>query len=949
MADNILRLKVESQEYDSKLKEAARGLTHYADQCRKVGGTLEFVEKETLDYVRAVGQMETTSRTATGKLAEMKKTFVELSAQYKQLTNEEKSSPFGKALSQSLDQLKTRINSSKKDLEDISREMGTAKTSSFDFSSVIGSLGSQFGIDTSMLSGLTAGTVAYTAAIGAAAAAAAYAAKEFAKYNDELAKQQQITSVTTGLKGEDAGNMTASARSLSRVYGTDFREVINAANTLMTQFGQTGDEAIQLLRDGMQGMIQGDGPKLLQMIQQYAPAFRDAGVSASQLIAVIQNSEGGIFTDQNMNAIVMGIKNIRLMTKATSDALAQLGIDGQKMSEQLGNGTLTIFDALKQVASAIENTNSSSQEAGQVMQQVFGRQGAMAGTKLGEAIATLNLNLEDTKKQTGDVGESLSSLELKTYEFEKRLMSVFGIDGWDTMNNQIKEGLLVSLNKLLIDLEGVRDFLNDINIIGNNLSVSGIVTFFADIAKEVYLILNPLMEVVRLIGYLQNLANQGRPSTGSTHELTPEERKINELASRGGGMSLDDIVVTPTKPVVTTPKKRGGGGSRTTQEKTEEQLNSDKIKKLSQEYIKASDDRRKAIEAEIKTLQDRNAEIRKLMDAAQGKLPAPEGSQKALGEELSKLQQDRQLLSDPIAIEIQDQAIQEVQDKIDRLNGKKVEVELAVDSRSAFEKLKDSLNIELAEQNMQVDTTTLQTLIKTAIQNGIDELDPDFASLQEKMNEGMNIPDETWQALQDEINEKLKELGIEPIKIDFKTGNITKDGEKAKDSWQDAARAVQSVGTAMQNIEDPAAKVAGTVLQAVANVALGYANALTMVKETGGPWGWIAFAATGLATMMTTISAIHSATGYAEGGMVKGNSYSGDNLQAMIDGGAGGFAGLNSGEIVLNRAAQGNLASQLEGTGANTHLSASVSGEQILLVANRTTRRQGKGELVTWR
>lgn len=103
MADSILRLKVESQEYDNKLKQAAQGLTRYADQCRKVGGTLEVVEKETLDYVRAIGQMDTTSRTATGKLAEMKKTFVELSAQYKQMTDTEKASPFGKALAESLD------------------------------------------------------------------------------------------------------------------------------------------------------------------------------------------------------------------------------------------------------------------------------------------------------------------------------------------------------------------------------------------------------------------------------------------------------------------------------------------------------------------------------------------------------------------------------------------------------------------------------------------------------------------------------------------------------------------------------------------------------------------------------------------------------------------------------------------------------------------------------
>jgi len=160
MADSILRLKVESQEYDNKLKQATNGLTRYVDECRKAGGTLEVVEKETLDYVRALGQMETTSRTATGKLAEMKKTFVELSAQYKSMTDEEKNSPFGKALAQSLDQLKGRISESKKGLDDINQSIngGGGLTSALD------SLTSKFGMSIQSLAGwgtaLAAGKVA---------------------------------------------------------------------------------------------------------------------------------------------------------------------------------------------------------------------------------------------------------------------------------------------------------------------------------------------------------------------------------------------------------------------------------------------------------------------------------------------------------------------------------------------------------------------------------------------------------------------------------------------------------------------------------------------------------------------------------------------------------------------------------------------------------------------
>ena len=123
MADSVVRLTVNSSEYDQKLKRAAEGLTRYADECRKVGGTMEVVEKDTLEYVRALGQMDTVSRTATGKLSEMKKTFTELSVIYNKMTAEEKQSPFGQALSQSLDQLKVRINDSKAELNEVNQSL----------------------------------------------------------------------------------------------------------------------------------------------------------------------------------------------------------------------------------------------------------------------------------------------------------------------------------------------------------------------------------------------------------------------------------------------------------------------------------------------------------------------------------------------------------------------------------------------------------------------------------------------------------------------------------------------------------------------------------------------------------------------------------------------------------------------------------------------------------
>jgi hypothetical protein len=215
-------------------------------------------------------------------------------------------------------------------------------------------------------------------------------------------------------------------------------------------------------------------------------------------------------------------------------------------------------------------------------------------------------------------------------------------------------------------------------------------------------------------------------------------------------------------------------------------------------------------------------------------------------------------------------------------------------------------------------------------------LNDELKRLQE--GQALALTPEQWQIWQEAIDKTNKKIS------DFTGGG--KEGEK---SWKNAATAVQAVGSAMQGIEDPAAKVMGTIAQAIASIALGYAQATVQAGETGGPWAWIAFAASGLATMLSTISAIHSATGYAQGGIVDGrgggfvpgSSFSGDNVGNVM---------LDSGELILNRVQQNSLANVLTGNPMSSmRLSAVVSGEQILLVANRTTRRQGRGELVTFR
>lgn len=897
MAKSVLKLAVDTGQWDAGLKKAKSALDNFT---QSQGGLQQALAKDSdsmQKFVRMMGQTESTAKTAKGQMNDYKSTIEQLTMQYNRMSDAQKKT-IGQDYLQSIDQLKQKYKAVKQDLASINKDLGDMKTAGLDFNSVLGQLGNNFGISSELLGTLTTGTVAYTAAITAGAAAVAYAAKEWANYNSELAKQQQITGVTTGLKGGDADNMTAAVRALARTYDVDFRQGINAANTLMSQFGATGDEAIQLLKDGMQGMIQGDGGKLLSMIQQYAPAFRDAGVSASQLIAVIQNSEGGIFTDQNMNAIVMGIKNIRLMTNATSDALAQLGIDGQKMSQDLTNGTITVFDALKQVAEAIDTVGSGSKAAGEVMQTVFGRQGAMSGTKLGEAIATLNLNLEETKTQTGEVGESLARLNEQTERFEQTLMETAGFDGWDTMSNDIKTGVLISLNETL---ESVREILSQLGgIAAIDLNATGMAKFFTDLATEAANTIFPLLRVSEILVAIKKGIDElwGNPvgnSGGSGQSVYGSWGHMMEVGNSGGDFeySTGDVTVTAMRPTPTTKPRGGGSGSRragtaaTVFEDGSIAAQEQEVQKLRKLWREAGDEGIKngylaqLIEAE-NVLKRMNEQATLQRERAEGKLL------------------ETKPVGDIGMLDVTGNGVGGVDVLGDLKKG-------AIDLRTPLEALEEEL----------------QRLI-------------------EKQQQFGGISAETWQSYQSEIDDAQN-------KINTFQGKTKKGAEDSKQSWRQAAQAVTTVGGALQQIDDPAAKILGIVGQAIAQVALGFAQANANTGKEGNIWNWIAATAAGLVTMVTTISQIHAATGYAQGGIVKGNSYSGDNVLGQV-GDGGELVGLNAGEVVLTRAMQGNLASQLQGSGLGTmQLSASVKGEQLILAINNTGKRTGMGEMVFWR
>ena len=970
MADMIARLKVDSSEYDAKIQRAAKGLQHFVNTCHEQGDVIGRVLGDTKKYVQSLGNMSTVATTARGKLAELTSGFIDIKSVYNSLSEEEKRAPFGKELSKQLDILKGRIGNAKAELADINKELSGGKFGQF--GNVIDTIGSKLGVTGNLTEMLTSQTALLTGAVGAGIAVVTKATEAWANYNAELAKQDQITQVTTGLKGEDADRMTDKMRALSDTYNVDFREAVNAANTLMTQFGKTGDEATHLIKDGMQGMIQGDGGKLLSMIQQYAPAFRDAGVSASQLVAVIQNSEGGIFTDQNMNAIVMGIKNIRLMTKATSDALAQLGIDGEKMSKQLSDGSLTIFDALKQVANQIQTVDSNSKEAGEVMQQVFGRQGAMAGTKLGEAIATLNTNLEETKKQTGEVGDALADLQTANEKLNKAIRDCFEYDGWDQMAAGIRSNLITALAGVLEKLAAIKTELRDL-FKGNTLT-DWLKGKFADGQKGN----NPKLGLGGMNWHAQNTGPQG------SYTVITDSKT-------GKVISTQHQDLTKPQPTRTVNPRRTTGGKNTIKEEKDEFTKIIGLIGKAQKHV--SD-----LQKQMRETWDGNkiASLRKDLKAAQDELDVLQGKMpKDSNVELTITADDTDALQKVKDIEgvtldektmtvtaNTQEALQKVQELVADIDGKVVNMKVVpmitdedIDKQlqrqygkaiqvpitpklTAGEELVQSIRIKLAEDNINADMQTIRTLLETQIKNGIEGIDiPTDMLMQAIVGEGLNIPDEYWKNLQEQINEKLKEIGKEGIEIDFKTGNNKKNKDKKDDKEEKKylSEGLSQLSGSLNGLQSGFAQLGidlgdgfGSVvgaLSGISTILIAIQTIVSAIEAISAVDAIIPFAGGGIVPTFANGGLIGKAAG---GMLIPGNSFSGDNLRLPVDGGRG-LIGVNSGELILSRAQQGNLASQLSdgGGNGNLRLETYVSGRDLRIVLNNESQGRLKGKYVT--
>ena len=838
MADSILRLRVEDKEYNASLKQARQGLLALQQALQQSGATFQNVDKATVEYARGLGRMETVAKTAKGRIGEMTSAFTDLSVQYRHLTEEEKQSPFGQALSESLSQLSGRVRQAKDELADITQELNNLGDAAEEVSTeTSGSLSDMISVFGGNM--MTKG--------------AELAANAIRALGDEI--------VSTSKQAMEMSVQSEGIRmAFERLNRPGLLDNLREATHGTVSDLQLMQAAVKF--DDFNLPLQELGT-MLAFAQQKA---KDTGQSVDYLVDSIVNGLGRQST-QILDNLGLSQAEVKQRTQETGDMTVAVGEMIREQMQSAGDYVETAADRAMAANAEYEN---SLVELGDKMRETFNI-GSMD-----EVNMYLKNELIKTMWFTIDViGRAKDAIHSLTQPMEDALVKMDEIG----KNN----GFVNFMNKVISTLGpliNVRSLLHDINsLVGGSSGGGGVGGAMRKVS-----------------GYIGDARSQGN---GDKYTVVSRGGKVVSATHTGANGSVIDYTGRYATPATGGGGRGGrGGGGRggdraTTPEK--ELTIQQQITKLEEEALTATDERRAEI---AKTVQELDKVLEK---------------QKKIKEELHK---GNEL---PQAAEFADS-----------------------DTRSPSERMRDSVLAAMSDKNAAVDETTMRTLMQTAIENGIDGIDWD--TINRMMWEGMDIPDDVWEGVLAQINEKLAELDIKPIEIDFSTGNVKKQAKEMNKDWQAAASAIQAVGSAMTAIEDPAAKVLGTIAQAVATMALSYAEAAHSKTVTGTGWGWIAFAATGLATMLSSIAAIKSATkGFANGGIVPGGSFSGDNLRTSD-------YGVNSGELILNRAQQDNIAAQLQGGGMqNLNLTATVTGEQIRLALNNTGRRTGNGEYLKFK
>lgn len=780
------------------------------------------------------------------------------------------------------------------------------------FGDLFGGLAPQLGELSGGLGNIAGSIGALTNPLTASIAAAGAAGAAFFEYNKNLSESLRLTTQFLDVDPSQLHGLTAQARAISDVFGQEFKTTLTQVDQIMKQFGVTGKQAMDLLQ---QGLIAGanETGEFEANLKEFGPALADLGLNGKEAMAVFAHTRSGIFTDKTLDLLKEASVQLRTMSEDSKQALRDIGVDYDGIMSQVANGEISMFSAMQMMVKQINKLPKDSAKAGRAMEALFAATWENTGTAGLEAIANINTGLDEMVSKSGEYGQAQNDLVKATEEWERALMTLFGVQegGWDTIVMKLKTGVMKYLSSAI----------NHVAKFWNN--AKGVRTAFTAVANVLQIIVTIITKINKMIGtvtwgILDALFNliQGdfAEAKKSIEDAFSGVKNQFRDAVKSIKKDLDDIAnadantrITIVEEVVEEDKefktssithtenteKTGGGNENKTGGKT-----STKTAKEEVETLKESLQYYEVQLAKVTELAEKGhllpEDFKTQSTALQEKIKAKKIE---LGLELDKNDADKEL---------------------DKLNSKSKELLIKVNVAEAKQQLS---SFEMAVNSVRPEPITPEVELDN-LKEAMDENDKFITSLEEQIAKYEQLG-QTASSTYQELIDKVKELKTEQENLSIEVKKNVEEEENSKKiskNYEDATDSIANLGSAFSSLgsafESEGLNIAGIIAQAIAQVMLSLGEVMVQAA-TLGPFGWIAFSTMALAQVAAVVAQIHQLSGYAQGGLVHSGSSVGDYNMIRV----------NGGEMVLNDTQQHRLWNIINGSKSVNY--ASESGEIV--------------------
>ena len=499
---------VTRQEYDKEVEIGKVAQKNYRDEIRTL-------QKEIQNNIRQQQQQE-------GSLKQLRAELSNATKAYDEMSRTEREGAKGKELQEHIKAITKELKGAEEETDRFYRNVGNyrnsiveAITGNNQFASSLanlmqeggGTLGGMFQTAITSVKSFGAalmGLMANPAFLGIAGiAGVGVAFKWFFDYNQGIAEATRLTHEFTGLTGDELVSVRNEIQAIADTMGKDYKDTLSTVDALMANYGLTAQQSMKVVEDGFASGADLSGD-MLSKIQQYAPTFHDAGISADQMVAILQQTRSGIFSEKGLDIITMASKRIREMSTGTRSALEGIGIDVNKVQDDLASGARSTFDVVQEISTKMKNFGADSQQVGSVLKDVFGRQGADAGIKLIEQLDTMSTSLEEVKKQTGEWGKDQEEDIKAVAELNGAWSALFDLtdNGWEMMIDKVEDFARESLTSVLKGIIGLVNWF--VRLYNNSVivraGVQSMVAQFKILWSAAKLVINLIVDGFKGIG-----------------------------------------------------------------------------------------------------------------------------------------------------------------------------------------------------------------------------------------------------------------------------------------------------------------------------------------------------------------------------------------------------------------------------------------------------------------